>query len=60
MSQQQVVPFRLLGKIIFRVANILKHEAHFTNKLVDSAILFYTIWLEVAKTATDGMKWKSK
>jgi alpha-beta hydrolase superfamily lysophospholipase len=35
---------------IFRVTNILKHQAHFSEKLTDSAIRFYKIWLEVART----------
>jgi hypothetical protein len=35
---------------IFRVTNILRNEAHFKKAVVDSAIQFYKIWLEVART----------
>jgi dipeptidyl aminopeptidase/acylaminoacyl peptidase len=35
---------------IFRVTNVLKHEARFNKKTTDSAIRFYKIWLEVART----------
>ncbi len=35
---------------IFRVTNILRHQAHFSEKQTDSAIHFYKIWLEVART----------
>ena len=35
---------------IFRVTNILKHQAHFSKQQTDSAIHFYKIWLEVART----------
>ena len=35
---------------IFRVTNILKHEAHLSDAAADSAIRFYKIWLEVART----------
>ncbi len=35
---------------IFRVTNILEHQAHFSEKQTDSAIRFYKIWLEVART----------
>ena len=35
---------------IFRVTNILNHQAHFSEKQTDSAIRFYKIWLEVART----------
>ena len=39
---------------IFRVTNILKENAHFSNTTIDSAIRFYNIWLEVART---GQGW---
>ena len=35
---------------VFRVTNILKHQAHLSEKQTDSAIRFYKIWLEVART----------
>jgi pimeloyl-ACP methyl ester carboxylesterase len=35
---------------IFRVRNILLHQAHFSNRVADSALRFYKIWLEVART----------
>ncbi len=39
---------------IFRVKNILRHQAHFSEIQTDSAIRFYKIWLEVART---GQGW---
>ena len=35
---------------IFRVTNILRHQGHFSEKQTDSAIHFYKIWLDVART----------
>jgi hypothetical protein len=41
---------------IFRVTNILRHQAHFSDSVIDSAISFYRIWLEVART---GKGWEA-
>ena len=35
---------------VFRVTNILRHKAHFNKAVTDSALRFYKIWLEVART----------
>ena len=39
---------------IFRVKNILMHQAHLSERQTDSAIRFYKIWIEVART---GQGW---
>lgn len=40
---------------VYRVTNILKHRAHFNEKVTDSALSFYKLWLEVART---GKGWE--
>ncbi len=41
---------------VFRVNNILLHQAHYSKPVADSALRFYKIWLEVART---GEGWDS-
>jgi uncharacterized protein len=37
---------------LYRVRNILRLDANFSEQVIDSAITFYKIWLSVAKTGT--------
>src|SRR5882724_768500 len=37
---------------IYRVSNILRSDAGFSEKIIDSAIGFYKIWVELAKTGS--------